>query len=77
VIQVADRGSGIQEDELQRIFDSFYRGKLQADCSSIPPKKGSGLGLAVCKGFVEAHGGTIWAENRVGGGAVFQFTLPR
>lgn len=77
VIQVADRGPGIQEDELERIFESFYRGKIPVECSPVPYKKGSGLGLAVCKGFVEAHGGTIWAENRVGGGAVFQFTLPR
>ena len=37
---------------------------------------GSGLGLAVCKGLVEAHGGRIWVENRQGGGAIFQFTLP-
>ncbi len=77
VIQVADRGPGIQEDELERIFESFYRGKIPVECAPVPYKKGSGLGLAVCKGFVEAHGGTIWAENRVGGGAVFQFTLPR
>src|SRR5579884_2009383 len=68
-ISVADRGPGIPEGEEQRIFDKFYR---------TGPKRtrGVGLGLAICRGIVEAHGGRIWVENRPGGGAVFRFTLP-
>jgi two-component system sensor histidine kinase KdpD len=70
VISVADRGPGIPSVDLERIFDKFYR--------VLGPQRttGSGLGLAVGKGLVEAHGGRIWAENREGGGAIFRFTLP-
>jgi two-component system sensor histidine kinase KdpD len=70
VISVADRGPGIPAVDLERIFDKFYR------VLGTQRTTGSGLGLAVCKGLVEAHGGCIWAENREGGGAVFRFTLP-
>jgi two-component system sensor histidine kinase KdpD len=74
VISVADRGPGIPPADLQRIFDKFYR--VQRAESYVSHIAGSGLGLAVCKGLVEAHGGHIWAENREGGGAIFRFTLP-
>lgn len=69
IVSVADRGPGIPPEQLQQIFDKFYRvyGMSQT---------GSGLGLAICKAIVELHGGTIAAENRSGGGAVFRFTLP-
>jgi two-component system sensor histidine kinase KdpD len=74
VVSVADRGPGIPPDDLTRIFDKFYRVKnIQTKLPSAP---GSGLGLAVSRGMVEAHGGRIWAENRPGGGAIFRFTLP-
>jgi two-component system sensor histidine kinase KdpD len=69
VVEVADRGPGLDPDDLERIFEKFYRGKR-------PPGRGVGLGLAICRGFVEAHGGRIWAENRPGGGAAFRFVLP-
>ena len=76
-ISVDDHGPGIPPSELNHIFESFYRGKQGINgCEGTSPNEGSGLGLAVCKGFVEAHGGRIWAENQEGGGARLQFTLP-
>ncbi len=72
VISVADRGPGIPPSDLERVFDKFYR----VLGHTAERTTGSGLGLAVCKGLVEAHGGHIWAENREGGGAIFCFTLP-
>jgi two-component system, OmpR family, sensor histidine kinase KdpD len=66
---VADRGTGIPPEDQARLFEKFYRGRSTAS-------HGAGLGLAICRGIVEAHGGRIWAENRPGGGAIFQFTLP-
>ncbi len=74
VISVADRGPGIPEGDLERVFDKFYR-VLDEKHSTRHPS-GSGLGLAVCKGLVEAHGGRIWAEPREGGGVVFSVSLP-
>ena len=71
-IEVADRGPGIPDDELDLIFEKFYRGQAAA----IDGRRGAGLGLAICKAIVTAHGGRIWAENRAGGGARFCFSLP-
>lgn len=73
-VSVADRGPGIPPNQVERIFDKFYRVASTEPRDSQRP--GSGLGLAVCRGLVEAHGGQIWAENRPGGGAVFHLTLP-
>ena len=72
LVQVADHGQGVPEEYIERIFDKFYRVSGAKQRGTM----GTGLGLAVCRGLVEAHGGRIWAENRPGGGAIFQFTLP-
>lgn len=69
IAEVADRGPGIPFGEEARIFDKFYRAR--------PAREGGvGLGLTICRGIVETHGGRIWAENRSGGGAVFRFSIP-
>jgi two-component system, OmpR family, sensor histidine kinase KdpD len=76
-IIVDDHGPGFPPSELGHVFESFYRLNQRINgCNAASSNEGSGLGLAVCKGFVEAHGGRIWAENRDGGGARLQFTLP-
>jgi two-component system, OmpR family, sensor histidine kinase KdpD len=74
VISVADRGPGIPAADLERVFDKFYRVVQGRHPPGYP--MGSGLGLAVCKGLVEAHGGRIWAQLREGGGLVVFVTLP-
>ena len=70
-VSVADEGPGIAPTALPRLFQPFYR-----EPDRGPRPKGTGLGLAVAKGLVEAHGGRIWAENRPEGGALFAFTIP-
>jgi len=69
MIQVMDRGPGFSPTDLNRIFNKFYRGEL-----AVPG--GTGLGLSIVKGFVEAHNGTIIAENRTNGGARFTIKIP-
>ncbi|HUJ79849.1 MAG TPA: sensor histidine kinase KdpD [Nitrospiria bacterium] len=69
LVEIADGGPGIPPGDEERIFDKFYR----ADTAS---EGGVGLGLTICRGIINAHGGRIWAENRPGGGARFRFTLP-
>jgi two-component system sensor histidine kinase KdpD len=68
-VRISDRGKGIREEDLDRVFDKFYR-----ETSAGPP--GAGLGLSICKGLVETHGGRIWMERRPEGGTVAAFTLP-
>ena len=68
-VRISDRGKGLREDDLERVFDKFYR-----ETSAGPP--GAGLGLSICKGLVETHGGRIWVERRPEGGTVAAFTLP-
>ncbi|MDE3016684.1 MAG: sensor histidine kinase KdpD [Pseudomonadota bacterium] len=73
---VADNGPGIPKGEEERIFDKFYTG-ARGGVKQGEEQKGGGLGLAICRGIIHAHGGKIWARNAVGGtGAVFTFTLP-
>ena len=71
VLQVLDRGPGLPRGEEPRIFEPFYRAPALRE-SAVP---GMGIGLAVCRGLVEAHGGELTAHNREGGGAVFQIRL--
>ncbi len=66
-VELADRGPGIPPGEEERIFEKFVRGRGAAG--------GVGLGLAICRTIITAHGGKIWAENREGGGTAFRFTL--
>jgi two-component system sensor histidine kinase KdpD len=67
---VADRGPGIGSGDEHRLFEKFYRGE------SASGQPGVGLGLSICEAIVRAHGGTIEAANRAGGGAVFTVWLP-
>jgi signal transduction histidine kinase len=69
VVTMRDNGLGIDPDKASRIFDMFTRDNEATD--------GVGIGLAVCRRIVEAHGGRIWAEAADGGGSAFRFTLPR
>jgi len=69
-VTIRDRGPGIPEEDLERIFDKFFR--VQQPGHLV----GTGLGLSICKGIIEAHGGRITAANRPGGGTEFTFTLP-
>ena len=66
---VADTGAGIAEDELSHVFDRFWQARRSRD-------GGAGLGLAIARGIVKAHGGEMWAESAVGQGSTFTFTLP-
>ncbi|MBU4174641.1 MAG: sensor histidine kinase [Actinobacteria bacterium] len=72
VFHVADRGSGIPEDDRERVFERFYQVE-DADHHSIP---GIGLGLYIARSIMEAHGGWIRVEPREGGGSVFSFGVP-
>ncbi len=69
-IEMADQGPGLSEEERESIFELYHRGKTGGG------SPGHGMGLAICKAIVTAHGGRIWAENRPGGGASFRISLP-
>jgi len=72
VLQVLDEGDGIPEEDLERIFDKFYRAR-----KGDRVRAGTGLGLPICRGFIEAMGGTVVAGNRTDrSGAVFTVRLP-
>jgi C4-dicarboxylate-specific signal transduction histidine kinase len=63
---VSDSGRGIAAEHFDRLFEPYFTTKAD----------GTGMGLAICRSTIEAHGGRIWAENNLGGGATFQFVLP-
>jgi signal transduction histidine kinase len=69
VVSIADTGPGIPPEHLSRVFDRFWQPQETRHI-------GSGLGLSIAKGIVEAHGGTIWAESQLSKGSSFYFTLP-
>lgn len=69
LFSVSDKGSGMTSEQLSHAFDRFWQ-------SSRTDRQGAGLGLAITKGIVDAHGGRIWAESAPGAGSTFYFTLP-
>jgi two-component system sensor histidine kinase BaeS len=71
-VAVEDNGAGFSADDLPRLFEQFYRGEQARSRAT----GGAGLGLAIARGIVEAHGGRIWAENLPEGGARVAFELP-
>jgi len=64
---VRDSGPGLDEEKLEEIFGAFYTTK----------RDGMGMGLAVSRSIIEAHGGRLWASRNKSGGAIFQFALPK
>jgi two-component system, NarL family, sensor kinase len=70
VVKILDTASGIQAEEFPHLFERFYQGGGDRQA------KGTGLGLYLSRQIIEAHGGTIWAENRYPYGALFGFKLP-
>jgi len=72
LLRVGDRGSGIPAEDQERVFEKFRR--LTPGAAATPG--GVGLGLAIAKGIVAAHGGRIWAEGREGGGTIVSVSLP-
>jgi len=66
VVAVHDSGPGIDPEQFDRIFNSFYTTK----------PSGTGMGLAICRSIIDAHGGRLWAEANEPRGAIFQFTVP-
>jgi PAS domain S-box-containing protein len=71
VVSVRDRGCGIAPDEIPHIFDRYWQGERSRQSG-----RGAGLGLAIARGIVEAHGGRIWVESHLGKGSTLRFSLP-
>jgi signal transduction histidine kinase len=70
-VSVEDTGSGIPEEDLPYVFERHWRGTQPSRRTA-----GSGLGLTIVRGIVQAHGGTTWVESVAGAGSTFHFTLP-
>ena len=76
-VEVADTGEGIDPEDLPRVFERSFRGEKSRTRQSTEHTSGAGLGLAIARGLVEAQGGTMSVESRLGHGARFRFTLRR
>jgi two-component system, NarL family, sensor kinase len=76
LVKIIDSGRGIATTELPYLFERFYQGGSEKNSFSSRASTGSGLGLYLARQIIKAHGGTIWAENRLPQGAVFGFRLP-
>jgi signal transduction histidine kinase len=72
-VDVTDQGPGVPQEDTTRIFEAFRQ--LGNETSSRT--KGAGLGLAICKGLIEAHHGKIWIQDHKGPGTVVSFTVPK
>ncbi|HEX8796265.1 MAG TPA: PAS domain-containing sensor histidine kinase [Polyangiaceae bacterium] len=72
VFFVRDHGPGIRAEDLPRVFERYWQGEVPA----TQKKQGLGLGLAICREIVDAHGGRIWVESQIGRGSTFSFELP-
>ena len=72
IISVKDEGAGIAHDDLAHIFDKFYR----SSAKRVQERGGTGMGLSIARGIIEAHGGEISVESVTGRGATFQFSIP-
>ena len=70
LVFIADQGSGIEPQDLPHVFEKHFRARKRTDI------EGAGLGLYISRLIVEAHGGRLWAESRVGMGSLFTFALP-
>ncbi|MBA7698360.1 Sensor histidine kinase WalK [subsurface metagenome] len=70
-VSVSDQGVGIPQEDLEKVFDKFYRGSEKRQRPG-----GTGLGLAICQAIILGHGGQIWAQSEVGRGSTFYFRLP-
>ena len=71
-INVTDHGEGMTEEVMSKLFNRFY----QAENVASGRQKGTGLGLVICRGIIESHGGVIWVESKLGAGSKFSFSLP-
>ncbi|MBN1457226.1 MAG: HAMP domain-containing histidine kinase [Sedimentisphaerales bacterium] len=73
LFEVSDTGIGIPQEDIEKIFDEFYR----ASNARGVERDGTGLGLSIARQIIERHGGQIWARNKSTGGSMFSFTLPK
>ncbi|HLL98927.1 MAG TPA: sensor histidine kinase, partial [Rubrobacteraceae bacterium] len=76
-VEVSDTGEGIAAEDLPRVFERSFHGEQSRTRGEKDDAPGAGLGLAIARGLVEAHGGTIDVESDLGRGSRFRFTLKR